>query len=285
IARRLVPQAVLFRPLPLWSAAFDPAAVSGVDDTCGPTPQRAERSGGRWTFRTPAGFPVDEIAMEGLTDAVAHAKAMAWISENDDGSFGFHGPGSCALTVAVGDAGDGQRVGVEFGMPGEGGVYARVVGVGTRPVAILPSTLLDLASHPAIDGSRLKVETESLDVIVVGRGASTVKLSRSGGVLVRSPPADPESGPAVRLEGALAGLGALYAVHAGPAARDEGFDQPTLTIDETARAEGGAAAETLLTIGAATRTGAADAYYARVTGINATFAVSRRAADAIASSL
>ena len=87
--------------------------------------------------------------------------------------------------------------------------------------------------------------------------------------------------PGKSLESALAGLYAEAAVHTGAPDADEGMDRPTIAIQATARGDAGASAETRIAIGAPMRDGTTEAYFARIEGVDATFAVPRAVVSAI----
>jgi hypothetical protein len=59
------------------------------------------------------------------------------------------------------------------------------------------------------------------------------------------------------------------------------MERPTLEIAITSRDDAGATRETRITVGAPTHADVTDTYFARVSGVNATFAVPRRAVVAI----
>jgi hypothetical protein len=82
------------------------------------------------------------------------------------------------------------------------------------------------------------------------------------------------------LGAALASLAAQVVLHVGPPAPEEGFSAPTLEI-RAAMHPDGSLVETHIVIGAATHVDGADAYFARVSGVDATFAVPRRSVRAI----
>jgi hypothetical protein len=261
MARRFEPHPVALRARSLWPVAFDPGAVVAVEDTCGPTPQRLELRDRTWTMRTPAGLQADAVSVTDLVGSAAHAKADAWLVESDDGTFGFDGPGACSLTLTLdagaGDAGS-RRVSIALGAAGDGGFYARTQ---DGPAVFVASAgLRAMLAHPAIDRARFRIEA--------GTG-TRVTVIRDGAR--RAVPAD--AGDDDPLAAAVAGLYAQSALHAGPATSDEGLDRPTLELLTTTRSDGGAAVEARIVIGARTRVDGADAYFARVSGIDATFAV------------
>jgi hypothetical protein len=146
-ARHFVPHPVALRPSTLWRAPFDAGSVIAVDDACTPLPMHLTLSGGNWVMRTPRGFAADPPAIADLTRAVSHAKAVAWVSENDDGSFGFDRASSCAVTLSLADEAESgpHRISVAFGADTEGGVFAHTQD--DPAVFVAPQYLRDLAAH------------------------------------------------------------------------------------------------------------------------------------------
>jgi hypothetical protein len=271
-ARRFEPHPIALRAGSIWATPVDPTTVVAVDDSCGPAPQRLEMRDGAWSLRSPAGLPADPVAATELVSAFVHAKAAAWVDESDDGSSGIGTPGGCTVTLtsagaAGGDAGAG-RVSVIFGAPVDGDSFARTTG--DPAVFIAPPALRSLASRPVIDRSGLSVPDVGVSSLVVIRGAARRVVATDAGD-------DP-------LAAAVRSLFAQRAVHAGPPTRDEAMDRPTLEIVATAQSDGGST-ETRITVGAAAPIDGAPSYYARVSGIDATFAVPESRVEAIVNAL
>ncbi len=295
-ARRFWPKPIALRARGVWSSwqserpesvAFDTGAVTGVEDSCGAARQRLELRSRVWKMRSPSGFRADPLSVADLIDAFAHAKAEAWITDADDGTFGLGAPEACEVSFTLDDGTDaGTRKGIAFGAGGDGGVYARVLD--EKAVFVAPATLRELASRPAIDRTRFRMEPSALQSVTLLRNGRRFALTRSDNHLVPAAVAQAASdeGPHLErggrtstedLEAALVGFSAQAALHLGPPGPDEGFSGPTLEIRVTTRPDAGAAVETRIAIGAATRLGTVDAYFARVGGVDATFAVPRRA--------
>jgi hypothetical protein len=276
-ARRFEPHPVALRARPVWRPAFDPGAVVAIDDTCGPVPQHLELHDRVWTMRAPAGFVADPVAAADLAGAVAHAKADAWIAEADDGTFGLGRPGACSVTLALEAAGADaapRRVELELGAEGGGGYFARTQA--DPAVFVAPGVLRALASHPAIDRGRFRIDPASLASVTLVRDGERRTLSH-----------DSEDD---KLSAALSAFYAVTALHPGRPTADEGFDHPTLEIDATAHADAGTHADAgarvdaspvRITIGAPTTVDTMDVYFARVSGVDATFAVPKQVVKAI----
>ena len=275
VARRLTPHPVAIRARSLWHAPFDAGSVVALEDTCGPTAQRLELRDRTWVMRTPAGLPADAVSVVDLVGTVAHAKADAWLTEADDGGFGFDGPGACTVTLTLdatasspGDAG-ARRVSIALGAAGEGGFYAHTLD--EPAVFVVSPGLREVLAHPAIDRSRFRLDPGAgTAVAVVHDGVRHVVSADAGDD---------------KLAVAMAGLYAQSALHAGAVAPDEGLARPLLEIVATSHADGGAPVETHITIGAETEVDGAPSFFARAMGVNATFAVPKARVAAILDAL
>jgi hypothetical protein len=273
VARRFAPHTVALRGRTLWRAPFDAGSVVAVEDTCGPTAQRLELRDHSWVLRAPPGLPADAVSVTDLVGTVAHAKADAWLTEADDGSFGFDGAGACTVTLTLdanAAAADGgtRRVSIAFGAAGDGGYYART---SDDPSVLVASPgLRAVLAHPVIDRSRFRLDTSAATVAVVHDGVRHLVSADAGDD---------------KLAAAMAGLYAQSALHAGPATPDEGLGRPTLEIVATGRGDGGAPVETRITVGAETQVDGAAAYFARTAGLDATFAVPKATVAAILDAL
>jgi hypothetical protein len=281
VARRFEPEPVTLHGRDLWPNGFDPADVVAIDDSCGPSPERLEIHDGHWSLRTPPGFAADAPAAADLAEAFARAKADAWIAATDDGTFGFQSSAACSvgLTISRGDeAGATSRVGVVFGARVDGADYARTLEGAS--VFQAPAALRRLASHPAIDRARLRIDPAVLTSVTLVHGGVRRVIGGAGSQLARNEE-EGDSGSDEKIGAALAGFYAQDAVHSGSPLPDEGFDRPTLEIDAFVRGENGPATDRRITIGAPTGAGPFETYFARVSGVNATFAVPRQRVDAI----
>lgn len=275
VARRFTPHPVAMRARSLWHAPFDAGSVVALEDTCGPTAQRLELRDHTWVMRTPAGLPADAVSVADLVGTVAHAKADAWLTEADDGGFGFDGPGACTVTLTLdataaspADAG-GRRVSIAFGAAGEGGFYAHTLD--EPAVFVVSPGLREVLAHPAIDRARFRLDPGAgTAVAVVHDGVRHVVSADAGDD---------------KLAVAMAGLYAQSALHAGAAAPDEGLARPLLEIAATTRVDGGAPVETHIAIGAETEVDGAPSFFARAAGMSATFAVPKARVAAILDAL
>jgi hypothetical protein len=170
-------------------------------------------------------------------------------------------------------------VSLVFGANGDGGTYARALG--DPAVFVVAKVLRDLASRPAVDRSRLRLDPNALGSLTLVRGSTHLVLERSGEHLVRQGREGRAPHDDDKLETALAEFYAQVAVHTGPPAPDEGMDHPTLEIVARRAAVDARPSETRITVGAPARVDPLDVYLARASGLDATFAVPRRAVNGI----
>jgi len=286
VARRLRPNRVFLRSLAQARVPVDPGAVVAIEDSCTPALERLELAGGTWKARVPTVFDVDPVAVTDLLGALSRARADAWIAEADDGTFGFEPPSGCAVMLTVAgdpEAGEPRQVGVVFGAAADSGDRDVNAHLTSDPeVFVAPKVLRELASHPVIARDRFRVDLAALSRVTFVRGAARLALVRASGAdrLARAGAA-PSDADDDKLQAALAALYAQSALHLGPPAPGEGLDHPILAIDLVPELGGRAAAETRLTFGAPVHESAVDGYFARASGVDATFLVPRHLVDTI----
>jgi hypothetical protein len=267
-ARRFEPHPAALRARALWHSPFDAGSVVGIDDTCTPVPEKLVLRDGTWTMLTPSGFGVDPVAVADLASALVHAKADAWITESDDGSFGLgrprDGDRACAVTLALAasDGGPARSVTLSFGADAGGGAfYARA---SDDPGVFVASGVLHaLATHPAIERNRFHLDSHALGPITVAHGERRRAVALDGDA--------PDA-----LARAVEGLYAEAALHTGAPGKSEGIDHPTLEVS---------GAGVHLSIGAPAKVDGIDGYYARAAGVDATFIVPKHAVDAIVAAM
>jgi len=288
---RLAPHPVLVRSLAASRVPVDPGAVVAIDDSCTATPERLDLVGGSWKMRPPksalAGFDVDPVAVADMLSALTRARADAWVAAADDGAFGFAAPASCAVKLTVAADADGKvpsPVGIVFGAEAAGDAQdVNAHGVGDPAIFTAPMVLREIASHPALDRSRFRLDAAALSRVTLVRGGAKVLLVRavdSPDRLVRAGATQGDAGDD-KLPTALSRVYAQSALHMGPAAPAEGLAHPILEIDAVPSADAGTNQGTHLMFGAPVHESAVDGYFARVSGIDATFLVPRQVVDAI----
>jgi hypothetical protein len=267
-ARRFRPLPVALRSPVVWQPAIDPASIVAVDDTCGSTGERLEWRDGAWSLRAPAGFAPDARSVSELTGDLARVRALAWVAEADDSTFGLTGPRSCRVAMTVADGADAapRRVELVLGDATEGGFYARRSD--DPAVFVAPEIVRAIAARPVVDRGRLAIDPSRLASLVVTSGGARRAAILGGDAA--SPLAD-----------AFAGWSAYAALHVGRAEAAEGMDLPTLVVDATSRGEAGPPEGIRLTVGAATQVDGVAGYFARADGVNATFLVPKGEVDAV----
>ncbi|MGO9711167.1 MAG: DUF4340 domain-containing protein [Polyangiaceae bacterium] len=256
VARKLTPRAVALRGHEVWAPRIEGVPIGSIETRCDGVEQKVthDHDGETWTMLAPKGFTVDNTSVLDLVDTVTRAKVDSWSADADDGHFGFAAPGCfVALTLQIDG---GERVArIELGSSGEGGVYARTND--SPAVFVAPASLRDRARAWLVDLHGFA--PGNVDAVVLERNGERLSYSADGGAN--------EATDAV--VSAANVLRADSVVHLGPPRAEEGLAHPSLVI--TLRGGGGARR---IVLGGET---AADGKtrFARVDGVDATFAVER----------
>lgn len=266
-ARLLEPRAVAVRGREIWGAHVESPAIVHVSTRCGVAQDVAHGDRG-WTMNAPPGFNADAAATLDVANALVRAKAETWTADADDGSFGFV-QAKCAVAVNVAHDGGTRRLALVFGGDADNGVYAHVEG--DPRVFVVAKPVRDAARKLLVDRGAVSVDLATTSSISLSKRAARVQLAVDAGHV--------RSDAGTKIEDALAALRASSVVHLGAAAPDEGFGAPTLEIRITASTAGGTAHR--IVFGSALTTGNEKQYFARVDGIDATFAVAKESVDAI----
>jgi hypothetical protein len=240
------------------------------------------KESGAFRLLAPKDVGTDVNAAIELGKQLATMTCDRWAAEKDDGTFGFAKP-SATIVVTSG----GQKPGditFELGAPApEGGVFARVRG--RDPICVLSDAKRDALVHPPFDRSIVGLDPTDAPGVVLTRD-KLVRALRFTDAHVWRDDADAGAAGGDVIARALAdlvvGLRAETMVHLGAATKDEGFDAPTLVIE--ARAADGKTKRRVV-VGAATRVARLRVYYARVDGVDATFAILRDDVDKILTSM
>lgn len=255
IAARLTPRATTVRgrevwPVPLEGRPLASLAVrcAGLDEALVRTDER-----GPFAFERPKGFPADGAAALDLAEALAGVRADSWVADADDGSYGF----DCRVSLGVKIDGGAQTFTLVLGKDAEGGVFAKASDERTAPVFVVSRTVKDQASRPLVDRNSLFVDPGAVTKLVVRRGAATASFTR------------PEDPPIA----ALGRLRADEALHFGPARPDEGMGTPSLEVTVDVAGDAGPPRIVRFALGRASLVRDEKMYFARVAGVDATFAV------------
>ncbi len=266
-ARLLEPRAVAVRGREIWGTHVESPAIVHVSTRCGVAQDVAHGDRG-WTMTAPVGFGVDAASTLDVANAVVRAKAETWIADTDDGSFGF-AQAKCTVAVSVAHDAGTRRLALVFGGDTDAGVYAHVEG--EPNVFVVARAVRDAVKKLLVDRGAVAVDLATTSSV------SLSKRSARAALIVVTGHVGGDAG--AKLDDALAALRATTVVHLGPPARDEGLDTPTLEIRVSPAADAGPARR--IVFGAATTVGADKLYFARVDGVDATFAVAKETVDAI----
>lgn len=279
LARKLAPRVSALKGRSVFAEAIDTRDVRSLALACG-TEQALSMPGPSWQLDTPKGFPVDQAGAIDTVDAVARARADAWVADHDDPVFGLDAA-KCKVTLGV-HTKDGEReVSLRVGALGEGGVYAVATDArsGTArvsPVFVAPRSLRDALGRILVDRAAVSIDPNAAESVTLEGAGRRLELSRQGGRLVLADGGAPTRLP--DLQRALAQLRADEVVHLGPARADEGFDAPALVLSAKVDADGGKGARTI-TFGRSALRANEKVHFARISSIDATFSV---AADRVA---
>lgn len=278
IARKLQPSKVALKGRDVISPPLDARDVSAIALRCG-TAQDLARDGNAWKMSAPSGYSADQAGALDLVDQIARLRADVWIADADDGSFGVS-TSNCTVTLVA----KSRSVKVVLGREGEGGVYAMVQdgASGASPIFLEPSVFRDALARILIDRSALAADTKDASQIVLSRADRKLVIARPPGGAWSTHGAQTAQTPDA-IATALDGLRADDVVHLGPPTRDEGFDA---AFDVRVETTGDAGKRTVhVRFGRDALRKNQAMVYARIDGVDATFAVARERVDPIRNAL
>jgi len=283
VARRLRPSKSALKGRDVIQPPLDPKDVISLVLRCGTAQDLARDPRSlKWTLASPRGYVADQAGALDLVDQIAHLRADAWIADADDGSFGFS-QSKCDATLG---ARGGRTVALTLGRDGENGLYAIVSDSagGASPVFLEPRVFRDAIARILVDRSGLGVDAAGASSIVLSRTGARIELKRVGGVLVGPTPDAALPTSVESIASALSTLRADDVVRLGPPAPDEGFDAPSLDVRAELESDGGKRTVHVRFGRDVLRKNQA-MVYARVDGVDATFAVARERVDPIRNAL
>jgi hypothetical protein len=273
VARLFRPDSTLLRSLNVLDV--DRPDVAAVEVRAGDFHQRVERGeNGTYRLTIPEGFEPDASASGALLDSVRALRAVRWIADRDDGSFGLEQPRIVVtLSLRDGDAGT-RRHELRIGKTRGGATFATRGGDGA--VFALDSATLETLQTWVVDRSLFMLETSAVKRLVLERGGERVVLERRAGRLAQSA-GRPElsDGQIDAVASALDGLRAEAAIHLGPPAPTEGFADPTLRVDATLELPNGGERRVTYRVGAGDAWRNLSVYYVRRDDRPATYVIAR----------
>jgi len=272
-ARAFFPDATLVRPRAVLD--FAPAAVRRVEVSGAVEQVLVQPRPGAFALERPTGFAVDGGLAADLVDALAKLEAERWVSDQDDGTFGLARPALRVRLVVEPEPGQELVRQLRVGDATTGGAFA--VLDDDEGVFVLPRRTRASVERWLVDRALLPGEPASIVEASIDTATASLLLTRVGlGWQQTAGSPTLEAGAIARLGDAIEGLRAEAAVHLGAARPEEGLARPRLTLRLRAESERGAAPRTI-------RLGAGDTWegtsvvYARIDGVDATFAVARGA--------
>jgi Domain of unknown function (DUF4340) len=218
-------------------------------EVAGATQRIARRDDGSYELTEPRGYVHDGALVTNLVQTLGALEASRWVAASEEPRFGFASPRLRLVFELAGAPGPRELL---VGAPTQGGFFAK------------------LASEPGVfvlPGSAFS----DLSALLVDRSLSPFPESELHGAELKS-----GRGRARALSGSLlasvASLRAEQTVHLGPPKPSEGLKAPQLELALTAKS--GKTARVV--IGACDTLDDTSICYARVDGVDATFALSRR---------
>lgn len=247
----------LFRFAPSELRSFT-VETKGLRQTVSRSPE------GSYTLEEPKGFRHDGALVADAVQTLGTLQAVRWVPGGDPGSFGLEPPRlRVSITLAEG-AGSRELF---VGAPTAGGFFARA---STDPgVFVLPRANLDLLAAPLIDRALLPVPEAELVSIQLERAGRTSQVTREETRW--------QGGLSDDVVEAILALKAEQTVHLGAETPAEGLGKPAVTVRFTAKN----GQQFRLRLGASDTLEGSPITYARLDGVDATFALSARAATVL----
>jgi hypothetical protein len=264
--RLLTPDSTLLRSAKILAfAASDVVEIAMVSERAS---QRIVRTqSGVFDLVEPAGQAYDSAVIDDIVRTLGTLTAERWVADRDDGSFGLSRPRLEARVRLTGDAGPRERT-LRVGDRAGADSYASVSG--SEGVFAISGSTIDALDALALDRSVFMLSPEATRRIELSAGDRTLELVKRGDRFVAS---RGTLGPSQiqTLVDALSGLRAEAALHLGPPRPEEGLNDPLLRVRYVL--EAGAIREWTLGSGDSWRS--MSIHYARATGTNATYVVTR----------
>ena len=264
-ARAFEPDASLLRSLALPS--FAPSELKSVGIESKDLHELLRRNGdGSYQLEQPQGFVHDGSLVADAVQTLGALQAVRWVATSDDPSFGLAAP-RLRVTVSL-TAGAARELLV--GAETSDGFFARLSP--DPAIFVLPRVAFADLATPLVDRALCPLSKELLSQIELRQGARSSTLTRQGDAWQGS---GVTAARAAELVETLDALRAEQAVHFGAARPAEGFAKPATTVVFS----GKNAERHRLLLGARDTLGDSPVVYARRDDVDATFALSQRAAE------
>ena len=259
-ARAFEPDASLLRGLTLFS--FAPSELTRFSIEAPDLRESVRRNDdGGYLLEEPKGYRHDGSLVADAVQTLGTLQAVRWVTPTDDASLGLKPP---RLHISITLAGGAGVRTLDVGAATTGGFFGRA---SSAPgVFVLARSVVDDLSAPLIERALVPLPEAELTRIELESGRHALRATR----------ADQQWQGALKgevLEAILA-LKAERTVHLGPAKPHEGFAKPSLTLRFTAKS----GQQYRLLVGAHDTLDDSPIAYARLDGVDASFALSERTA-------
>jgi len=266
-ATALLPNPDRFRARRLLD--LTPSSFKTLSLVHGATRERLRRTAtGTFELVEPAGFEHDAGAVLELVQALATLEADRWASARAEAAHGLDRP-TVTAELGLEKAGKAESLRLTVGAETRGGFFASLSG--HDGVFVLPKPLVHDLTTSLLSRSVFVLDPGSFRSIVFRAGARSLELERRGDVFTPKRAEDEIAEPLVeRLVALASALRAEAALHVGPPKPNEGLEQPSLEI----RFGSDAAGESrTIRVGAETALRGESVRFARIDGVDATYAV------------
>ncbi|MCL2823871.1 MAG: DUF4340 domain-containing protein [Polyangiaceae bacterium] len=233
--------------------------------------QVLERNGPGFSMEEPEGYGVDTAIAADLFQSVGSIRAERWIADADDGSYGFGAPYGSVRVMFDGDKGEEQR---EL-LIGDETIDGRFGRWGTDNGIFVLSRSFDSAVRTyAIDRFVFMVESSEVGAVIMRAGNVDIRVAATGEEWrsIGGSLHPMSAGTVSRLRQALSEIRAEGVVHVGAAKPEEGLNKPLLRY-EIDRRSGTRSGKMVVEIGYGDVWRSSKVYYARIDGVDATFAI------------
>lgn len=275
-ARAFDVDATLTRDLKLFTFADED--VSALHIRTERLEQTLVRVNADFQLEKPSGFEFDASLVSELLSSLRTLTADRWVSDSEDGSFGLEKP-VAELTLTLARPSKSAEPPSKSAQPGThtltigqsipGGAYARL---STVPgVFVLSTQAVRAVTTPVLSRQAFSLDLDTLTAVDFETRERKVSLvARGGGWASDTPSVDARH--AGHIAEAFAGLRPPFAWHIGKASAQEGFDAPTLVV----RARGPGAFAATIWVGAPHTFAGVSGYFARISSVDATFALTEQ---------
>lgn len=259
-ARAFEPDATLLKGLTPFS--FAPSALASFSIETPNLHQSVRRSeDGGYSLEEPKGFKHDGSLVADAVQTLGTLQALRWVTPADDASLGLKPP-RVHVSIALA-AGKGEYW-LDIGAATTGGFFARA---STDPgVFVLPRSVVETLAQPLIERSLVAVPEVELARIQLESAGRSLTATRTGDRWQGS-----LNGETVE---AILALKAERTVHVGAARPLEGFAKPSAVVRFGTKN----GQQYRLAVGANDTLDDSPIAYARLDGVDATFALSGRTA-------